>query len=338
MADYAHPEVLVSTDWVAEHRNDPGVRIVESNEDALLYHQGHIPGAVKIDWQTDLQDSLVRDYIGREKFQQLCRSKGISNDTTVVFYGDKNNWWACYAFWTFKLYGHEKCLIMNGGRKRWELDGRELTREPEPAYPAGQYTAKEPDKSIRAFRDEVSKHQRAGKPLIDVRSPGEYTGEMFHMEGYPQEGALRAGHIPGAANVPWALAANEDGTFKSLKDLEKLYLKQQGLKRRGATIAYCRIGERSSHTWFVLKYLLGFSNVKNYDGSWTEWGNLVGAPIEKGMPPVKPAPAGEPRKSVPQPEMQEAATVGALAEPPGSDGNSDDERGVHESIGPTTLE
>ncbi|HEV3342461.1 MAG TPA: sulfurtransferase [Pirellulales bacterium] len=287
MAEYAHPEVLVSTEWVAEHGSDPNVRIVESDEDVLLYHQGHIPGAVKIDWQTDLQDSLVRDYIGREKFERLCESKGISNDTTVVFYGDKNNWWACYAFWTFKLYGHENCLIMNGGRKRWELDGRDFVRDAEPAYPRGAYGAKEQDKSIRAFRDEVLKHQRAGKQLIDVRSPGEYTGELFHMEGYPQEGALRAGHIPGAANVPWAIAADDDGTFKSHKELERIYLKQQGLKRRGPVIAYCRIGERSSHTWFVLKYLLGFNNVKNYDGSWTEWGNLVGAPIEKGMPAPK---------------------------------------------------
>ena len=308
MADYAHPEVLVSTEWVNEHRKDPQVRIVESDEDVLLYHQGHIPEAVKIDWQTDLQDSLIRDYIGKEKFERLCELKGISNDTTVVFYGDKNNWWACYAFWTFKLYGHEKCLVMNGGRKRWELDGREMTRDPEPSYPRGSYTAKEQDKAIRAFRDEVFKHQRAGKPLIDVRSPGEYTGELFHMEGYPQEGALRAGHIPGAANVPWALAANDDGTFKSRKELEKIYLKQQGLKRRGQTIAYCRIGERSSHTWFVLKYLLGFNNVKNYDGSWTEWGNLVGAPIEKGMPQPKAEPAVE------KPEPEEAAIVGAHAE------------------------
>ena len=321
MADYVHPEVLVSTDWVEEHRKDPTVRIVESDEDVLLYHQGHIPEAVKIDWQTDLQDSLVRDYIGKEKFERLCEAKGISNNTTVVFYGDKNNWWACYAFWTFKLYGHENCLIMNGGRKRWELDGRQLSRDPEPTYPRGSYKAQEQDKSIRAFRDEVLKHQRAGKPLIDVRSPGEYTGELFHMEGYPQEGALRAGHIPGAGNVPWALAANDDGTFKSRKELEKLYLKEQGLKRRSPTIAYCRIGERSSHTWFVLKYLLGFNNVKNYDGSWTEWGNLVGVPIEKGMPQPKAEPAAakaEPAaESIEVPsDKPEAATMAAEAAPP----------------------
>ena len=290
MADYEHPEVLVSTQWLDEHRKDPHLRVVESDEDVLLYHQGHIPEAVKIDWQTDLQDLVVRDYIGKEKFEELCASKGISNDTTVVFYGDKNNWWACYAFWAFTLYGHEKCLIMNGGRKRWELDGRELSREPEPQYPRATYVAKDQDKAIRAFRDEVLKHQRAGKPLIDVRSPGEYTGELFHMEGYPQEGALRAGHIPGAVNVPWSWAVNDDGTFKSRKELEKIYQKEQGLKRRSPVVAYCRIGERSSHTWFVLKYLLGFNNVKNYDGSWTEWGNLVGAPIEKGAGRVAPQP------------------------------------------------
>jgi thiosulfate/3-mercaptopyruvate sulfurtransferase len=277
-------EVLVSTDWVAEHGNDENVRIVESDEDVLLYGQGHISGAVKIDWQTDLQDQTVRDYISKERFAELCASKGISNDTTVVFYGDKSNWWACYALWVFKLYGHEKCLIMDGGRKRWELDGREFVRQPEPVYPRGSYVAKDADLSIRAFRDEVLKHQAAGRPLIDVRSTGEYTGELLHMDDYPQEGTLRAGHIPGAASVPWSRAVKEDGTFKSEADLEQLYVDEAGLKRDGELIvAYCRIGERSSHTWFVLKYLLGFPNVKNYDGSWTEWGNLVGMPIEKNV-------------------------------------------------------
>ena len=288
-AEYAHPEVLVTTAWVDEHRQDPGVRIVESDEDLLLYQQGHIEGAVKIDWQTDLQDAVIRDYIGKENFAELCARKGISNDTTVVFYGDKNNWWACYAFWTFKLYGHEKCLIMDGGRKRWELDGRPWVRAPEPEYPRASYTARDPDPAVRAFRDEVLRHQRAGRPLVDVRSPGEFTGELLHMPDYPQEGALRGGHIPGACNIPWARAANDDGTFKSAKELEKLYLKEAGLKRRSPTIAYCRIGERSSHTWFVLKYLLGFQNVRNYDGSWTEWGNAVGLPIERGEAPSKAA-------------------------------------------------
>lgn len=277
-------ELLVSTDWVDEHRNDDNVRIVESDEDLLLYQQGHIREAVKIDWQTDLQDQTVRDYLSKDRFAELCASKGISNDTTVVFYGDKNNWWACYALWVFKLYGHEKCLIMDGGRRRWELDGREFVREPEPDSPRVTYAAKDPDLSIRAFRDEVFQHQAAGKSMIDVRSPGEYTGELLHMDDYPQEGALRAGHIPGAASVPWSRAANDDGTFKSEAELEQIYLNEAGLKRDGDTIiAYCRIGERSSHTWFVLKYLLGFDNVKNYDGSWTEWGNLVGVPIEKNV-------------------------------------------------------
>ncbi len=282
--EYSHPEVLVSTDWVEQHRRDPHVRIVESDEDVLLYKQGHIAEAVEIDWQNDLQHKVIRDYIGKSHFEELCVAKGISNDTTVVFYGDKNNWWACYAFWAFKLYGHEKCLIMNGGRNRWQADGRPLVRDAEPQYPRGKYVAKEPDLSIRAFRDEVLRHQQASKPMIDVRSPGEYTGEMLHMEDYPQEGALRAGHIPGAANVPWSRAVNQDGTFKSREELEQLYLKEAGLKKDAdQIIAYCRIGERSSHTWFVLKYLLGFANVKNYDGSWTEWGNLVGAPIEKSV-------------------------------------------------------
>lgn len=279
---YAHPEVLVSTAWVDEHKHDPGLRVVESDEDLLLYMQGHIPGAVKIDWQTDLQDALVRDYINKDRFAELCAKKGISNDTTVVFYGDKNNWWACYAFWVFKLYGHDKCLIMDGGRKRWELDQRPWTREPEVEYPRGTYVAKDPDKSIRAFRDEVLKHQKQGKPLVDVRSPGEFTGEMLHMPDYPQEGALRGGHIPGACNIPWSKAVKDDGTFKNAKELEQLYAKENGLKRRSPIVAYCRIGERSSHTWFVLKYLLGFPNVRNYDGSWTEWGNTVGVPIAKG--------------------------------------------------------
>jgi len=265
------------------------LRIVESDEDVLLYGGGHIAGAVKIDWHNDLQDKLVRDYIGREAFAELCASKGISNDTTVVFYGDKNNWWACYAFWVFKLYGHERCLIMNGGRKRWELDKRPWTRGDEPELPRTKYTAKAPDMDIRAFREEVLRHQAAGRPLIDVRSPGEYTGEMLHMPDYPQEGALRGGHIPSAVSIPWSKSVNDDGTFKSREELDALYLAHGNLGRKSEeVIAYCRIGERSSLTWFVLKYLLGFPHVKNYDGSWTEWGNLVGVPIAKGPEPGKP--------------------------------------------------
>ncbi len=292
MPKYAHPEVLVSTAWVDEHKNDANVRIVESDEDVLLYQQGHVPGAVRIDWHTDLQDQLKRDYIDKNAFATLCAAKGIGPDTVVVFYGDKSNWWACYAFWTFKLYGHADCRIMDGGRKRWELDNRPWSRDPEPSYPHAEYPARDPDLSVRAFRDETLRHCRAGKPLVDVRSPGEYTGELLHMPDYPQEGALRGGHIPGAVSIPWSRATNEDGTFKSAGDLEKLYLKEQGLKRRSATIAYCRIGERSSHTWFVLKYLLGFQNVRNYDGSWTEWGNAVGLPVARGAEP-----GGEPPKA-----------------------------------------
>ncbi|HXG31491.1 MAG TPA: sulfurtransferase [Thermodesulfobacteriota bacterium] len=280
MAEYAHPEVLVSTEWVANHLNDPGIRIVESDEDVLLYDVGHVPGAIKIDWQTELQDPLIRDYISKENFEKLMSEKGISNDTAVVFYGDKNNWWACYAFWTFKVYGHEKCLIMNGGRQKWIEEKRPLTREV-PNYPKTSYRVSQVNLSIRAFRDDVMRHIESKKPLIDVRSPKEYTGELLHMENYPQEGALRGGHIPGAKNVPWARAAREDGTFKSVEELKEIYEKEQGLKPDDDIIAYCRIGERSSHTWFVLTYLLGYKNVRNYDGSWTEWGNLVRAPIEK---------------------------------------------------------
>lgn len=280
MAEYVHPEVLVSTQWVADHANDPNVRIVESDEDILLYEVGHIENAIKIDWQTDLQDQLIRDYIDKEKFEKLLSEKGISNDSTVVFYGDKSNWWACYAMWVFKLFGHENCLIMNGGRQKWIEEERPITKDV-PNFPATDYKVSSTNDAIRAFRDDVVTHIGSGNPLIDVRSPKEFSGELLHMEAYPQEGALRGGHIPGADNVPWATAANEDGTFKSADDLQSIYMEGKGLKEGDDIIAYCRIGERSSHTWFVLTYLLGFKDVKNYDGSWTEWGNLVKAPIEK---------------------------------------------------------
>ncbi len=280
MAEYAHPEVLVSTDWVSEHIKDPNTRIVESDEDVLLYDVGHIEGAVKIDWQTDLQDQVIRDYVDKGKFEKLLSEKGISNDTTVVFYGDKNNWWACYAFWVFKLFGHKKALVMNGGRQKWVEEGRPFTKEV-PKYAKANYKVSGIDESIRAFRDDVTKHIGSKNPLIDVRSVKEYTGELLHMEAYPQEGALRGGHIPGAKNVPWATAVKEDGTFKSADDLKSIYIDDKGLRKGDDVIAYCRIGERSSHTWFVLIYLLGFDKVRNYDGSWTEWGNLVKAPIEK---------------------------------------------------------
>jgi thiosulfate/3-mercaptopyruvate sulfurtransferase len=280
MAEYAHPEVVVSTEWVSQHSKDPDVKIVESDEDVLLYDVGHIEGALKIDWQTDLQDQLIRDYIDKAKFEKLLSEKGIANDTTVVFYGDKNNWWACYAYWVFKLFGHEKALVMNGGRQKWVEEGRPFTKDV-PDYPKTNYKVSGINESIRAFRDDVMKHIGTKKPLIDVRSPKEFTGELLHMEAYPQEGALRGGHIPGAKNVPWATAVKEDGTFKSADELKAIYQDDKGLKKNDDVIAYCRIGERSSHTWFVLTYLLGFDKVRNYDGSWTEWGNLVKAPIEK---------------------------------------------------------
>ena len=281
MAEYAHPEVLVDTAWVADHLKDPNVRLVESNEDILLYDQGHIPGAVKIDWVTDLNDPVVRDYLTKQRFEQLLAAKGISNDTTVVFYGDKNNWWATYAFWVFKLFGHQDARILNGGRAKWVAEGRELTREV-PSYPAGTYHAPErDDATIRAFREQVREHiKQDGTALVDVRSPQEFSGERTHMPEYPQEGTLRGGHIPTAVSVPWAQAVKEDSTFKSPEDLRALY-EGKGVTPDKDVIAYCRIGERSSHTWFVLTYLLGYPQVRNYDGSWTEWGNGVGLPIEK---------------------------------------------------------
>jgi thiosulfate/3-mercaptopyruvate sulfurtransferase len=281
MKGYTSPDVLVSTQWVADHLGDPAVRIVESNEDILLYELGHIPGAVQIDWQKDLNDAVRRDYLTRAQFEHLMAANGIGNDTTVVFYGDKNNWWACYAFWVFHLFGHDKAKVMDGGRAKWEADGRPMVKET-PAYPTTTYQAQaRADYKIRAFRDQVLAHVQAGQPLVDVRSPGEYSGELLHMPNYPQEGALRGGHIPGARNVPWARAANPDGTFKTADELRAIYESEQGLAPSDSVIAYCRIGERSSHTWFVLTYLLGYPNVRNYDGSWTEWGNLVGVPIEK---------------------------------------------------------
>jgi thiosulfate/3-mercaptopyruvate sulfurtransferase len=278
---YAHPEALVSTEWVAEHLKDPKVRIVESNEDILLYDLGHVPGAVKIDWHTDLQDPLVRDYLDARAFAALMSRLGIANDTTVVFYGDKNNWWACYALWVFKLFNHRDCRVMDGGRKKWEAEGRPMVKDV-PSYPPTRYqVAERQDAPIRAFREDVLQHIQTRKPLIDVRSPQEYRGELLHMPDYPQEGALRGGHVPGAKNVPWGRAANEDGTFKSAPQLRAIYEGEAGLRPTDDVIAYCRIGERSSHTWFALTYLLGYPHVRNYDGSWTEWGNVVRAPIEK---------------------------------------------------------
>ncbi len=277
---YAHPEFLVETEWIAEHLNDPGVRIVESDEDYLLYETGHIPGAVKVDWFTTLQHPVRRDFLSKGEFELLCSELGIRNDTTVVFYGDKSNWFATYALWLFRYYGHANLRIMNGGRTKWIQEKRPLTKDV-PQYPGTSYLAKEVDVSIRAFRDDVFQHVEKGMPLVDVRSPKEYSGELLHMPNYPQEGATRGGHIPGAANIPWSQATNEaDSTFKTPDELRKLYT-AQGVTPDKDIIAYCRIGERSSHTWFVLTYLLGYPRVRNYDGSWTEWGNLVNAPIDK---------------------------------------------------------
>jgi thiosulfate/3-mercaptopyruvate sulfurtransferase len=279
--EYAQPDALVSTQWVADNLHTSNVRIVESDEDLLLYGQGHVPGSIMIDWVNDLNDRIRRDYLDQQGFEALCRRNGIANDTTVVFYGDKSNWWACYALWVFRLYGHQNVRIMNGGRKKWADEGREMTKQV-PSYPASDYKAQaRTDYKIRAFRDQVMEHVRASLPLVDVRSPKEYTGEMMHMEAYPQEGAMRGGHIPGARSIPWARAANEDGTFKSASELRQIYEVEQHLAPDQNVVAYCRIGERSSHTWFVLTYLLGYPSVRNYDGSWTEWGNLVGAPIER---------------------------------------------------------
>jgi len=277
---YTHPEYLVDTAWVDSHLSDSSVRVVESDEDYLLYETGHIPGAVKVDWFTTLQHPLRRDFLSKDEFEKLCSDLGISNDTTVVFYGDKSNWFATYALWLFRYYGHKNVKIMNGGRTKWTLEKRPLLKDV-PNYPKTRYKASEPDEDIRAFRDNVFKHIDTRNPLVDVRSPKEYSGELLHMPNYPQEGATRGGHIPGAVSIPWSQAVREDdSTFKSAAELRELY-ESMGITADKDIIAYCRIGERSSHTWFVLTYLLGYPSVKNYDGSWTEWGNLVNAPIEK---------------------------------------------------------
>jgi thiosulfate/3-mercaptopyruvate sulfurtransferase len=277
---YAHPEYLVDTEWVANHLKDENVRIIESDEDPLLYAIGHIEGAVQVDWFSTLQHPLRRDFLTKEQFEEVASKLGITNDTIVVFYGDKSNWFAAYALWLFQYYGHKNVRIMNGGRIKWEQEKRPLVKDV-PTYKATKYKAKEADKSIRAFRDDVFKQLDAKKPLVDVRSPKEYAGELTHMPNYPQEGATRAGHIPTAVSIPWAQAVNEaDATFKTPEELRAIY-EGKDIKSDKDIIAYCRIGERSSLTWFVLKYLLGYPSVKNYDGSWTEWGNLVDAPIEK---------------------------------------------------------
>ncbi len=281
---YAHPDSLVSTEWLAAHLEDPDIRILESDEDVLLYDTGHIPGAQKIDWHEDLNDAVQRDYVSKEQFENLLRSKGIDDTTTVIFYGDKNNWWAAYAYWVFQLFGFTNAKLLDGGRIKWEQEGRPMSTDV-PTFAATSYTARErDDERIRAFFHQVREHAGASRPLVDVRSPDEFSGAKTHMPEYPQEGTLRGGHIKGARSVPWARAANPDGTFKSAEELRAIYEKEQGLKPSDDVVAYCRIGERSSHTWFVLTHLLGFEKVRNYDGSWTEWGNAVRAPIEKGAP------------------------------------------------------
>jgi len=281
LQQYHRPEKLVTTAWLAEHLDDPQVVVVESDEDVLLYDTGHVPGAVKVDWHLDLNDPVTRDYVDGEGFARLCSAKGISRDSTVVFYGDNFNWWAAYALWVFTLFGHPDTRLLNGGRAKWIEEGRPTTTEV-PNRPTTDYpVVQRDDAAIRAFRDDVMAHLGTSGRLVDVRSPGEYSGELLHMPDYPQEGALRGGHIPGAASVPWKRAANDDGTFKAADALREIYEKEQGLSPSDDVIAYCRIGERSSHTWFVLTHLLGYPKVRNYDGSWTEWGNSVRAPIEK---------------------------------------------------------
>lgn len=278
---YAHPEVLVDTAWVEAHLDDPSVRIIEADEDPLLYEIGHIRNAVKLDWHVDVQDPVRRDFVSKADFEALMRRYSVTNDTTIVLYGDKSNWYAAYSFWLFRMYGHRDLRLMNGGRAKWEAEGRAYVKDV-PAFATTAYTAPEADVSIRAFRRQVEDVVAAkSAALIDVRSPDEYTGRLLHMINYPQEGAQRGGHIPGARSIPWATAAAADGTFKSAEELRGIY-GGQGITPDRPVVTYCRIGERSAHTWFALTQLLGYPDVRNYDGSWTEWGNLVGAPIEKG--------------------------------------------------------
>lgn len=283
LQEYAHPERLVTTDWLAEHLGTDGLVVMESNEDVLLYDTGHIPGAVKIDWHTELNDPVLRDYLDGEQFAALMSAKGVSRDDTIVLYGDKSNWWAAYTLWVFSLFGHDDVRLLNGGRDKWVAEGRDLTRDVEPRPSTDYPVITRDDSALRAYKDDVLDH--LGKPLIDVRSPEEYTGERTHMPAYPEESALRGGHIPTAQSVPWARAAAEDGTFKPLDELKAVYTEGAGIDGSEPVITYCRIGERSSHTWFVLQHLMGIDNVRNYDGSWTEWGSAVRVPIVKGSEP-----------------------------------------------------
>jgi thiosulfate/3-mercaptopyruvate sulfurtransferase len=286
---YAHPERLVSTEWLAAHLGDPDVVVVESDEDVLLYDTGHIPGAVKIDWHLDLNDEVARDYVDAAGFRALAERKGISADTLVVFYGDQFIGWAAYALWVFSLFGHRRTALVDGGRSKWIAEGRELTREVAEVSPSSYPEVVRDDTTIRAFKEDVLAHLAAKGRLVDVRSPGEFSGELTHMADYPQEGAIRGGHIPTAASVPWKRAANEDGTFRTVEELRAIYEEEVGLGADDEIVAYCRIGERSSHTWFVLTHLLGLPHVRNYDGSWVEWGNAVRVPIERPGHEVRPA-------------------------------------------------
>jgi thiosulfate/3-mercaptopyruvate sulfurtransferase len=280
-AEYANPAAMVSTEWLAANLDNPDLVVLESDEDVLLYDTGHIPGAVKVDWHTELNDQLTRDYVAGPRFAELMSQKGISRDTTVVFYGDVSNWWAAYALWVFTLFGHPDVRLLDGGRQKWVDEGRELTRDKPTITPADYPVVERDDSKIRAHRTEVEAHLNTPGRLVDVRSPQEFSGEKLHMPDYPQEGAMRGGHIPGADNVPWKRAAADDGSFLPADQLKAIYEQEIGLGHDDDVIAYCRIGERSSHTWFVLHHLLGYDKVRNYDGSWTEWGNLVGAPIER---------------------------------------------------------
>jgi thiosulfate/3-mercaptopyruvate sulfurtransferase len=280
---YAHPDRLVSTTWLAEHLDDDDVVVIESSEDVLLYETGHIPGAVKIDWHTDLNDAVTRDYIDGEGFAALFGRLGIPRDATLIVYGDKSNWWAAYALWVFTLFGHQDVRLLDGGRVKWIAEDRPLTREATVREAVTYPVVERDDSGVRAFKEDVLAH--LGSPLIDVRSPLEYAGERTTAPEYPEESALRAGHIPTAQNVPWAKAATADGTFRSREELEAIYQDGAGLRPGDDVIAYCRIGERSSHTWFVLTHLLGYEGVRNYDGSWTEWGSAVRVPIVKGEQP-----------------------------------------------------
>lgn len=294
-AEYAHPERLVSTDWLAGHLGEPGLAILESDEDTLLYETGHVPGALKLDWHEDLNDAVTRDYLTGADFAQLMSVRGIHREDTIVVYGDNSNWWAAYALWVLSLFGHQDVRLLDGGRTKWVAEGRPLTSgswlPPISDYPVVERV----DHHIRAFREDVLAHMGdpASRPMVDVRSIEEYTGERMHMPDYPQEGTLRAGHVPGAVSIPWGRATQPDSTFKPRAELEAIYASEQGLQPQDDIISYCRIGERSSHTWFVLTHLLGYPTVRNYDGSWTEWGNAVRAPIAKGPGPCVPG-AGPP--------------------------------------------